>query len=380
MVINERSAFYDAETSKWQEIIDLEVDNGKFINVKCSEIDVFSNDISRFILPGFIDAHVHLLEDPYTIEQSDLIYSRTFDELWEIAKKNMKDALKGGVTSLKDLGGRQYASIALKRRIEWDRDNEGLPRFYTSGCYFTKPKGHGANRGAIIIYDIGNYLDNLLLLKNAGIRFIKILHSEEMLHLCDLKKMVELAHDNGMIVSVHAYHNSTAMEAVNAGADILEHAGDYSDDLLDLMNYKGTIIVPTYVSACDSSEENCKGLGGDINMHIIKQWLNDERKVIPKLFERNIQVALGTDACFPGTACNSLAREISTLYNEFGISIEKLMYSANVITPKTIGMSERLGRIKRGYFADYLCYDRNPFDSIDNIHFPKEVWVNGRRV
>lgn len=378
MVKNCRCAFYDATTSKWYELLEFKVNNGRFSTLVYSENSFSISDISKFVIPGFIDAHVHLLEDPYTVEGSDSIYHQPFDKLWMRAERNMRDALKGGITSLKDLGGRQYASLALKRRHELSK--QGYPRLYTSGCYFSKPGGHGANRGAIIVYDMENYHDHLLLLKRAGVDFVKILHAEGIFSLDELSKMVGLAHGYEMIVSIHAYHNGTAMDAVMAGADILEHAGDYSDELLDLIVQKETIIVPTYISACDSNEENCKGLGEDINIEILKKWLDDEKKVIPKLFQKGIQVALGTDACLPGTVCNSLGREISSLHTDFGIGIETLMYSANMITPKALGMDGELGKIEVGYFADYLCYDTNPLENIECMPFPKEVWVHGKRV
>ena len=98
--------YYDAEFRKWYELVHMDIENGYFSRIESYAVDIASKPFSKYILPGFIDAHVHLLEDPYSIEHSDLIYHKSFENLWLCAKKNMQDALKGGVTSVKDLGGR----------------------------------------------------------------------------------------------------------------------------------------------------------------------------------------------------------------------------------------------------------------------------------
>lgn len=375
-MFEKKSCYYDVHKNEWYHINKLTIDNGVFMEVESGK-STYSSDYNTYILPGFIDAHCHITETPYCIEYSEEIYNANYEELTERATMNLLCAQQAGITSVKDLGGRLFASIDIKNRL-CERDD--IPRIFTSGCYFTKPKGHGSGRGAVVLYDIDSFKRYLNHLVDAGIKFVKILHGENGFSLSELEKIIDWSHIKGMTVSTHAYTNNHAYEALMAGTDILEHAGNYSQLILEKIRSQGTIIVPTYVSAWDSTKENCAGIGDDVTIDILTQWFQGEKMVIPKLFEMGIDVALGTDAGFPDTPFDSLHREINLLNSDFNIPIEKILYAAYITTPKTIKMHNKLGQIRKGFFADFLCYTENPLDNIKVLKRPSQVWIRGKRV
>lgn len=367
--------YYDAEEKSWFKILNLEVEDGVFKDVEAIACDPSVEEFSKYIIPGFIDAHCHLLENPYGIKGEKNVELSYFCASPNIALHNLLTACQSGITSIKDLGGNGFSSINVMNKLNMLK----ISRVYTSGCYFTSPGGHCSNHGAIVITCIKEFIrhiDNLVL---QNIQFCKIIHGDNGFDKKLLKNMIDVAHEQGMLVSCHAYTEKAAYEAVIAGTDILEHAGDYSELLLDEIEQRNIIIVPTYVSAVDSTPENCEVLS-DVDENVIFQWLSGEKKVIPKLFHRNINVAIGSDSGFLGTPCNSLIREMQLLHKEFGISVEKILYSAYVVTPKTIRMDGRLGKISKGFYADYLCYYNNPLIDINILGYPNEVWVNGNRI
>lgn len=367
--------FYDVEEQKWKELLSMNIHNGIFHSLESRNINDFT-DVGEYILPGFIDAHVHILEDPYQVVSCDDIQRETFHTLWYRAFNNLNEALSVGVTSIKDLGGRYFTSIDIRDKIAEQEYN--LPSFYTSGCYFSRTGGHCENRGAILIDKISEFEKYLHFLRENEIRFVKILNDEQVFSEIELQSMITMAHQYEMLVSVHCFHNDIALSAVKAGVDILEHVADYSDELLEIIKSKDVIVIPTFVSAYDSCTTSCEGLDCDISDSLLKEWYEGECKVIPKLFDRNIRVALGSDGGFLGTPCNSVIREIQLLHKYFNISIERLLHSAFITTPQTIIHNKKIGLIKQGYVADFICYEENPLINLMQLEHPIKVFVKGK--
>ena len=369
------ACFYDALTNTWNRLKSMSISGDVFFCVDYEECTPDPDEFEVFILPGFIDAHCHIQENPYTVSDcKENTGNECYETLLHNAQKNVITAAHGGVTTLKDLGGYEYSSVDIAEQI-----TEIPIRVLTSGCYFTCPDGHASDHGAIIIESIGDFERGVSKLQSKSIQYCKILHSDNGFTYDFLSRMINLAHEKGMLVSCHVFTEKAAQDAVLAGADILEHAGDYSDGLLQQIKDKDLIVVPTYVAATDSTPENCEMLG-DINEVVLKQWLDGEKAVIPRLFANGINVALGTDSGFPGTPCNSLAREIQLLHRDFGIPIEQLLHSAFIVTPRTIRMHDRLGRIATGYLSDFQCYKRNPLAHVGDLGYPYEVWACGKKI
>lgn len=370
--------FYDAESKGWRPLSKLIISNG------CFQIVEYGNPIHEnilfdyYILPGFIDAHCHMFEDPYKPDTvCSNIDKQDDSELFLIASKNTQIACEAGITSIKDLGGRFYSSIITAERL-----NEKLSasRVFTSGCYFTSRGGHCADRGGIIIDDIDEFIQGLDYLKNHNIQFCKIIHGDDGFKKNLLFDMINEAHKKKMLVSCHSYTEKAAKEAVAAGTDILEHVGDYSDRLLDQIKENNIIVVPTFVAAYDGLACDC--VLSDVNTSVMQMWYDAEIEVIPKLFEKGIKVALGTDGGFEGTPFNSLIREIVLINKMFpSISITSLLYCAFIINPQTLNRQNLLGKIRSGYFADFQIYENNPLNDVENdLGHPKSVWVNGEEV
>ena len=355
--------FYDAASNNWYRIDNIDIKDGKFTDINCIKSE--PDQLSSFALPGFVDAHCHILENPYD-DSGNLV---------NIAYINTLIAANHGITSVKDVGGYEYRAIEISRLLS----KYNLAHIYTSGCYFTVPGGHCSDRGAIEISNLVDFKKGMKILLYNGIKYCKIINSDYGFEHSLLCQMIDYAHHCGMIVSTHAYTEKAAFDAVTAGTDTLEHAGDYSDELLEQIEKRNVIVIPTYVAAVDSTVENCEELH-DVNKDVLAEWLNGENTVIPKLFERNISVGLGTDAGFPGTPFNSLVREIELLHKRFGVSIPRLLYSANITTPRALGAEGNIGRIACGFNADFLIYDRNPLEDISILIHPSQIWLNGKRI
>jgi len=372
---SENIGFYNALTSSWEKLVKLEInDDGIITDVKSIKSDNDDICFDVFIIPGFIDAHCHLLETPYYPEPNEDIEHISEEDLMKRAICNINVARNNGITTLKDLGGRNFLSLNISKYL-----SKNTPRVFTSGCYFTSKGGHVCDRGAIIINNIEEFSKHIHMLLDYNVHFVKILHGDDGFDSNLLKNMVIFAKNKGMMVSCHVYTNKAATEAVAAGVDILEHAGNYDDNLLVKIKEAGIIVVPTFAAAYDSNKDNCANIS-DVNATVLANWLEGEKIIIPKLIRMNIPFALGSDAgfyCFP---MDYLFREIELLHNIFEISIKDILFAALITTPKCLRMEDKLGRISQGYYADFLLYRKNPLKTITMLRNPDQVWIGGEKV
>lgn len=376
--------YFDVVEKQWYNNVQFDVVDYKYRNVymeKCAGPE----KENEFIFPGLIDCHTHMLENPNDERPYNEIYEDDLNVLIEVAKNNLKLSLQSGITTIVDFGGRQMASINVKkelcRRRTMDKDTV-LPRIITSGCYLTMPKGHATTRGAIVLYDKYDICKFIKYFEKNDVKIIKVLLGHNSFDLESLKYICTIAHSNKFIVCAHAYLEEDAHLAVESGVDVLEHVGDYSDDLLDTIKEKNIIVVPTYISSKDSvkSFNSCNETFSDTCKNVYLDWYNGEKTVIPKLFSKKIRVALGTDAGFSGTPFNSLVREILELHRDFNISMEELATCAYLVNPEVLNCSDSLGKIKNGFLADYIVYEKNPLEFPEILHNPKAVYIGGIQI
>ena len=249
-----RVGLYDPDTGRWRPVSDIIIANGCFQSVLYDDSVCHDSGFDFYILPGFVDAHCHMFENPLSAEtcafEADEI---DYTEILQVASKNIHTACRAGITSIKDLGGRFYYSISAAKCLN---QRGGASRIYTSGCYFTSRGGHCSDRGGIVIDDLDSFIQGVDYLTKHDVHFCKIIHSDDGFDRQLLMDMVYEAHKREMIVSCHSYTEKAANDAVLAEVDILEHAGDYSDGLLSKIKDKGIIVVPTFVSAYDGLRSN----------------------------------------------------------------------------------------------------------------------------
>lgn len=380
-MFKKKTIAYSAEENKWRILKSFSVKDGCFAEVRYEDFNsefISAEEDANYILPGLIDAHTHLLEDPYAHETQQEYLGVPRNVLAGRVKRNFADALSVGVTSLRDLGGRGYEIIDVLSEVFFDKGV--YPRVVTSGCYITKKGGHGSDRGAILL-DEARKIDGIIdYLSAKGLMILKVLLGNGVFSQEEIDFIAKRAHARGFLVSAHAYVEEDARLAVNAGVDSLEHVGAYSDKLLIDLKKSGIIVLPTYIAAKDGTPENSSGILEDYNAEIADAWYKAERETIPKLYHHGIRVGLGCDSGFYGTPLNSLIREIECLHRDFSIPIETIMFWAYVITPLVLGKGRRIGKIENGYSADYCIYSKNPLCDLSALHTPKEVFIRGRKV
>ena len=185
------------------------------------------------LLPGLIDTHVHLAFDA-SADPVGSLHRRRDTEVLQAMVRADQAALRGGVTTVRDLGDRGYLSLGL-------RGQAGEPTIVTAGPPITTPGGHCHFLGGAVAPTIDGVRAAVREHAEQGVDIIKIMASGGTLtpgsrpDLAQfppevLRAAIDEAHRQGLQVTAHAHALTAIADAVAAGVDGLEHVSFWTED------------------------------------------------------------------------------------------------------------------------------------------------------
>ncbi len=342
-----------------------------------------------YIVPGYIDSHVHFGTDP---SGSDNL---------EVTKKRLRFFLENGITSVRDMAGDTRYLSYLQRSASL---NEIIsPDLYFSSLmagpeFFDDPRTHSSAKGAIAgeaiwMRGISNDTDIKLAVaeaKGTGASGIKIYAD---LEIDIVRKIVVEAHSQGMKVWSHAtIFPAKPLEIVLSGMDAISHAtllawesAEYlpgtakkryveqenfdSNDpkiihLLNAMKQQGTILDATLATY---KNERFEKIIYPVGVAITK-----------KAYEIGVKIGVGTDIdLFEIPPVAPLFKEMSILVNEIGMSPMEVIQSSTLVNAEILGIEDLTGSIKVGKQADIVVLKENPLMEIENAAKIKYVIKKG---
>ncbi len=201
----------------------------------------------------------------------------------------------------------------------------------------------------------------------------------------ELKLIVEEFNKHDLLIFAHAYEEKDVEDAVDAGIIRIEHAGDYSDELIQKLIEKKVIVTTTYVAAEDGFvlPDGLSDVSTGCTVDVIRAWYYNIRESIPRMYEKGVKIALGTDAGFLGTPFCSLAREMISLVYDLKIPVEKVLKSATVVGAEKLKMNydnKRVGELAPKSYADFVLYENNFIENPMVLLQPAQVWIRGEMV
>ena len=385
----------------------LIIENNKIkdiINKKKPKLkkDVISIDMAgKYVIPGLIDTHVHHATVPDTYDND------------QITRERLRKLLRGGVTSVRDMGGDNRALASLKRRAEIDQIQS--PDIYYSVIiggkeFFSDPRTVASALGRtpgqvdwMRAVDENTDFDKVMLKAvGTGATGIKIYAKVP----ANVVGMLETsAKKHGLKVWSHAFVGpARPIELVNAGVETISHAPDLSahvvdnfyelrrkgehitseqkqesfefdryQDLFAALKQKGTILDST-LTVFDKHQ----AASGE-RAELMHDWGIAFTKLA---HEKGIKISVGTDSTSDSFNVDYplVQHEMQLLVEQAGFTPLEALRSATAIGAEVIGIEDTHGNIEEGKVANLVVLNADPSVDVKNLMDIAHVIKNGEFV
>lgn len=350
---------------------------------------------NRTVMPGLIDCHVHLEEETnpnrylqrFTYNPADYAFqSVVFAER----------TLMIGFTTVRDLGG-SGVNISLRNAI-----NKKLvkgPRIMTAGKSIATTGGHADPTNGYskeLMGDPGpeagvangpdecmkavrqRYKDGADLIKitaSGGVLSVAKSGENPQFTEAEITTIVSTAKDYGFKVAAHCHGAEAMKRAVKAGVNSIEHGTYMDDEVMQLMKERGTYYVPT-ITAGKAVGDSAKKPGYYPDLVTPKALAIGPKiqSTFAKAYKAGVKIAFGTDAGVYMHGKNWLE---FVYMNEAGMPVLETIKAATVSAADLLGMSDVVGSIEKGKFADIVAVEGDPVKDVQAMGRMKFVMKDG---
>jgi imidazolonepropionase-like amidohydrolase len=344
------------------------------------------------VLPGLVDAHVHLCADG-TDGTLDRIGEPGQDAMAAVIEQSLRRHLAAGVTTVRDLGDRRFAVLG------WRSSAGGgavYPAVVAAGPPITSVGGHCANMGGEAA-GAGQLRRAVRERAERGVDVIKIMTSGgfattgTQVMLCqftleEVRVVVEAAHAAGLPVTAHAHGLPAVHMAMAAGADGIEHCSfltgkgpSQSEQDLARLAEAGTAVCPAPgMAGTPEPAPDAAALLARLGM-TFEQVVEMNKRRVGQMHAAGVRVVAGSDGGIAAAKPHGLLPVSVAFLVQGGVSTVAALASATALAAAAGGLGDRKGRLRAGYDADLLVVDGDPVADIGALARPAAVFAGGRR-
>jgi imidazolonepropionase-like amidohydrolase len=354
-----------------------------------------------WVIPGLIDAHVHLATAP--------------DRDASVAE--LERLLRSGITAVRDMAGdaRLLAALSLEART----GRIVAPDIYFAALvagppFFDDPRARSAAEGvpagtAPWLQAVGPETDLALAVARAkgtsatGLKIYADLDADLV------RRLTEEAHRQGMPVWAHAMvYPARPLEVVRSGVDVVSHVCPMAweamaeapnryhhptrpgyervsarapifDMLLAEMARRGTILDATLAMHSRLEGGPAEGAGPAPAGPPAICSRDFARDLVRRAHELGVPIAAGTDFSTPASQAPALFLELEALVEHGGLTPLEAVEAATRVAAASMGLQDRIGTLQPGAELTLVLVDADPTEDIRNLRTVREVWKNAVR-
>src|SRR5438874_4715724 len=325
------------------------------------------------LLPGLIDMHTHLTFDLNSLGYQGLSISTAREALH--GARNARRTLEAGFTTVRNLGAKDYADIALRDAIN-DGDVVG-PRIVASGPAMGITGGHCDENllPPAFHFQGGGVADGVEAVQHKVREIIK--YGADVIKICatggvlskgddpnasqytleEMKAIVADAHRLGRGVPAHAHGAEGVRWASEAGVDSVEHGHLMNDAAIATLKKNGTYLVPTLYLVDWQREHAAQANLPEYAKRKMEMVSAVGKQNAKKAFEAGVKIGLGTDAAVYPHGLN--AHELA-VYVSLGMTPLQAIQTATINDADLLGWSDKIGTLEAGKWADIIAVYGDP--------------------
>lgn len=336
------------------------------------------------LLPGLVDAHVHLCFDPATDPVQQMLNGDDATVL-ERMRRNARRALRAGITTVRDLGDRGYLAVSL--RDGGSAGAEQLPEILATGPPITPTGGHcwflGGQADGIegvtraVAERVEHRVDVVKIMATGGMLTPGFGLHESQYGRAELGAAIATAHQAGLPLTAHAHGPQGIRDAVAGGADGIEHCTfvTETDVEVDLGTVDAMAAAGTFVGATEGFLP-----GAPPPPPVAAGRLERCRANLGLMHRAGVRVICSSDAgVLPSKPHDVLPRGVM-LFGSIGFSNADALAAATAHAAEACGLAHRKGRIAPGYDADILAVAGDPMARLDALLDVEAVFPAGTEV
>jgi imidazolonepropionase-like amidohydrolase len=346
------------------------------------------------LLPGLVDCHTHLIGGEEETPYQKLTETTARAAIEGVV--NARKTIEAGFTTVRDLGARDFADVALRDEIAAGRVLG--PRMLVATKAISATGGHG---------DLNDLPEDVAVRRYSGVAdgpdeirkkvrenikwgadWIKLLatggvgsagtdprqsdYTEE-----EIRAAVLAAKEKGRDVAVHAHGTLGILRAARAGVRSVEHASMLDDEALAALKANGTFIVSNPLSNAYMLERGAKGGYQDYQLRKSRELYSLKVESLKKAIRAGVPVAYGTDA---GVQIHGINGKQFAMYVEAGMTPLQAIQSATLVAARLLRMEKKIGQVAPGFFGDLVAVVGDPLLDVRALESPRAVVKGGRLV
>ncbi|WP_164817951.1 amidohydrolase family protein [Sinorhizobium meliloti] len=332
----------------------------------------------RYIVPGFINVHEHVLTRRARGSASERAGATRDVHLYR-ALRNAFGCLAEGFTTIRDAGSMDCLGLDVKKAL-----NDGV---------FVGPRMQAVSQGLTVTggyaHQFFKEVDSEVEVRKAvgemikrGVDWVKCMASIEWskaegepisavnISTAFMREAFDIAHHHGKRCMVHAVCKESIINSLDAGVDSVEHGVMLDEIVAERMAKDGVYLVPTISGWCERQNDWGRDAGHVRHANLMRPY-----------HDRSVQIAhsLGVKMAYGSDNFGNLVDEVRAL-QEAGMTLSDCLILATRNGAELLGINDMVGTIEQGKRADLVVLGSDPLESAEAFGDVHLVFRDGRKI